>query len=227
MNKLPVISWDISWSVTQWVTCFYRLIWLSEARTHISIIRVSAQFANQAEPILMKCPRKTSSQLNEGGKRMGFPHSCNHLSKQWRAFSYNHTEDGLQCTVTVPSLLWDYCEDWSHEQCYSWVYRHKGDTHFTFLMNIFNTEFQLEMYYVTILPLTYLKLETNVFISYKSSHLHKHFMCTVKNCHLWLSSSRHPITSSHRSYQVSSVGPSDTRPTEVNIGQCAVLFHTC
>lgn len=69
-------------------------------------------------------------------------------------------------------------------------------------MNIFNTEFQLEMHYITIVLLNEiyvcngllytpntpnavnkgLELETNVF-SYKSSHLHKHFMCTVKNCH--------------------------------------------
>lgn len=112
VNKLPVISWDISWSVTRWVTCFYRLIWLSEARTHISIIWVSAQFANQAEPTLMKCPHKTSGRLNEGGKWTGLPHSCNHLFKTVKSVfiqSYRRRYSGhsdLPCAPAALRLLW-------------------------------------------------------------------------------------------------------------------------
>lgn len=120
----------------------------------------------------------------KGGNERGSHILAITFLKQWRAFSYNHTEDDIQGTVTcsVPPLLWDYCEDWSHEQRYSWVYRHKGDTHF--LKNIFNTEFQLEMHYITIVLLNEiyvcngwlytpntpnavnkgLELETNVFL---------------------------------------------------------------
>lgn len=80
-----VISGDVSWSVTERVPCFHRLIWSSESRTRVSIIWASVlrpwterRSERRADEMSLRDLRP----LKWREKLMAFPHACNQPSKQ-------------------------------------------------------------------------------------------------------------------------------------------------
>lgn len=109
-----VISGDVSWSVTERVPCFHRLIWSS--RTRVSIIWASPR-VSVLRPWTEPRSERRADEMSLGdlrplkwrGKLMAFPHACNQPSKQGKTVFQkikNHTQDKLHATLT-----WAHCWD--------------------------------------------------------------------------------------------------------------------